>query len=255
MSDRINTTLPGVQNELAQDILALGKPVAIVLLNGGPLSLDTLSVTAPSILEAFYPGYQGGYAIASAIFGEYNPGGKLPYTVYPTSYLKEVNMSSMDMSLAPGRTYKYYSGTPIWPFGWGLSYTQFSLQWYNASERDPVYTITNLREDAVAYKVNVTNTGTVAGDEVVQLYIKPSNDTRIIKQLVAFERVHLLPKQSTVVSFTVSRSTLQLGNEAGDLVVASGDHDLTFTNGVDLTLNTVLRVTGREVVVLDRLYL
>ena len=120
MHDRTNTSLTGYQLELAIEILALGRPVAIVLLNGGPLSLDTLSVTAPAILEVFYPGYQGtrrgkgrvqerrltiiigGFAIASAIFGDYNPGGKLPYTVYHTDYITQVNMTNMDMALPPG---------------------------------------------------------------------------------------------------------------------------------------------------------
>jgi beta-D-xylosidase 4 len=249
--DRANTTLPGVQPDLAQEILSLGKPVAIVLLNGGPVSIDSLAVTAPSILEVFYPGFQGGYAIASAIFGDYNPGGKMPYTVYPTNYLNQVNMSNMDMSLAPGRTYKYYTGTPIWPFGYGLSYTQFDLAWNGSA---PQYTISNRDDTSVTYSVKVTNIGKVAGDEVIQVYMKPPNDTLIIKQLIAFERVHVLPGSSEIVSFEINRNDLLVGDQNGDLVCRAGEYALTFTNGVKLVLDTVLAVKGTTTIIMDKLY-
>jgi len=251
MHDRTNTTLPGVQPELAQEILALGKPVAIILLNGGPVSLDSLSVSAPSILEVFYPGYQGGFAIASAIFGDYNPGGKLPYTVYTTAYINQVNMTNMDMALAPGRTYKYYTGKPIWPFGYGLSYTQFDLAWNGSAPR---YTISNQNDSPAIFVVNVTNIGKVAGDEVVQVYMKPPSDPLIIKQLIEFERVHLLPGESKLVTFDINRNNLLVGDKNGDLGCQAGDYTITITNGVKLVLNTALTVKGPSVTIMDKLY-
>jgi len=251
MHDRTNTTLPGVQNELAQEILALGKPVAIILLNGGPVSIDSLAVTAPSILEVFYPGFQGGFAIASAIFGDYNPGGKLPYTVYTTEYLNQVNMTNMDMSLAPGRTYKYYTGTPIWPFGYGLSYTQFDLAWNGTA---PHPTISNQDNTPASFSVNVTNIGKVAGDEVLQVYMKLPNDTLIVRQLIAFERVHLGAGESQIVEFVINRNNLIVGDQNGDLGCQAGDYAITITNGVKLVVDTMLTVKGPSVMILDKLH-
>jgi len=127
--DRIQITLPGVQEQFVQAILATGKPTAMVLINGGIVAIDKLKPVVPAIIETFYPGYWGGVAIADVIFGDYNPGGKLPVTYYASDFVTQSDFLDMSMTDSPGRTYRYYTGKPLWPFGWGLSYTTFSLNW------------------------------------------------------------------------------------------------------------------------------
>jgi len=248
MRDRINITLPDIQNQFAEEIFALGKPVAVVLLNGGCLAIEYIASTAPAIVEAFYPGFQGGNAIASVLFGDYNPGGKMPYTTYHANYTSSIMMDNMNMSTAPGRTYKYFSGPVLWPFGWGLSYTNFSLVWAS-SVSEPKFLDNTVEGAFVQYSVNVSNTGNIAGDEVVQAYFTPSNDSLIIKQLFGFQRVHLIPGAHIILSFQVSVKDLLSGDLDGNMVSTIGSHNLMFTNGVDLSLNTVLEVKGRTQIV------
>eukprot|EP01113_Clastostelium_recurvatum_P014919 TRINITY_DN1818_c0_g2_i1.p1 TRINITY_DN1818_c0_g2~~TRINITY_DN1818_c0_g2_i1.p1 ORF type:complete len:760 (+),score=162.36 TRINITY_DN1818_c0_g2_i1:146-2425(+) len=246
MHDRVNITLPGVQDQFSQKIISLGKPTAVVLLNGGAVAIDWIHDEADvAVLEAFYPGFQGGNAIATAIFGDYNPGGKMPYTVYRSDYIHQVNMTSMDMSLAPGRTYRYFKGAPLWPFGYGLTYTAFTLAWHNESDHHQFDENTEVpvhKLGAVTYVVTVNNTGKVAGDEVVQAYFQSPTDQKLIRQLFGFQRVHLLPGQQTEVKFTLSPSTFELGDEEGTVQVGRGVYTLHFTNGVDMTLSTSLTV-------------
>eukprot|EP00005_Dracoamoeba_jomungandri_P001204 CAMPEP_0174250708 /NCGR_PEP_ID=MMETSP0439-20130205/795_1 /TAXON_ID=0 /ORGANISM="Stereomyxa ramosa, Strain Chinc5" /LENGTH=619 /DNA_ID=CAMNT_0015330847 /DNA_START=27 /DNA_END=1882 /DNA_ORIENTATION=+ len=117
--DRTSITLPGVQAEFSKQILELGKPTVVVLMNGGMLAVEYEKENSPAIIEAGFPGYQGGQALADVIFGNYNPGGKLPYTIYQADYVNQVDMLSMDMTKAPGRSYRYFTGTPLFPFGFG----------------------------------------------------------------------------------------------------------------------------------------
>jgi len=243
--DRVNITLPGVQDEFSRQIINLKKPTAVVLMNGGAVAIEWLHDNADAIVEAFYPGYQGGTAIADVIFGDYNPGGKMPYTIYKADYVSQVQMTSMDMTKAPGRTYRYFTGTPLWPFGWGLSYTQFKLDWHNTTK--PLYTISNADETQVgaAYQVNVTNIGMVAGDEVVQAYFNPANDSRVIKQLFGFQRVHLNAGQSVTLTFPVAFTSFLIGDSSGNLVSHPGSYRLQFTNGVSQKLETQLLIDGK----------
>jgi len=245
--DRTQIDLPGVQSEFAQKILALQKPTAVVLLHGGIVAIEELVPLAPAIVSAWYPGYQGGNAIADVVFGNYNPGGKLPVTWYKKDYINQVSMLDMNMSKAPGRTYKYFTGTPTWPFGYGLSYTQFHLDWKNTSK--PLYTLSTLDDSFVTYTVNVTNIGKVTGDEVVQAYFKPSNDPLIIKQLFGFQRVTLLPGESKTISFNLNAQQLKTADQLGNLIVSPGAYPLLFTNGNDQTLETTVKVVGKDIVV------
>jgi hypothetical protein len=127
--DRVSIDLPGYQHQLIANMTALNKPTVLVLVNGGMVAIDVESQTVPAIVEAFYPGFQGGQAISDVLFGVYNPGGKLPVTIYLNDSINYWDFLDMDISTAPGRTYRFYTGTPVFPFGHGLSYTNFSLSW------------------------------------------------------------------------------------------------------------------------------
>ncbi|KAL6066428.1 Beta-xylosidase/alpha-L-arabinofuranosidase 2, variant 3 [Balamuthia mandrillaris] len=124
--DRYSIGLPGVQLQLVQAIAKLQKPVVVVFINGGPVASSWIAKNVKGIIEGFYPGEQGGRAIADVVFGDYNPAGRLPYTVYLEDYVSKIDLTNMNMTQYPGRTYKYYADTPIWSFGHGLSYTTFS---------------------------------------------------------------------------------------------------------------------------------
>jgi len=226
-----------VQDPFSQSIVKLGKPTVVVLINGGALATEYLKTSPAAILEAFNPGFQGGPAIASAIFGEYNPGGKMPYTIYYGDYVNQIPLTDMNMTDKPGRTYRYFTGTPLWPFGWGLSYTTFSITWSNTS--------ISLNEDTgieeITYIANVTNTGNVEGDEVVQAYFRPQDDPYLIKQLFAFQRVHLGVGETVSISFTANYLTLQIADERGQKK-NSPEYIIEITNGVDQSLKTSLQV-------------
>jgi len=246
--DRVDITLPGVQEQFASAILAVGKPTVTVLINGGIIAIDTLKNTSPAIIETFYPGYWGGVAIADVIFGDYNPGGKLPVTYYSNNVVKELDFLSMSMTDKPGRTYRYYTGTPLWEFGYGLSYTTFKLEWSNPMGEIP--TVLSGRNQAVIYNVTVTNTGRIAGDEVALAFFKPQTGP-LIKQLFGFQRVHLEPNQSVHLSFTMNASTLKIGDQKGNLVTRPGVYVIEFTNGVEERLSTKVEIVG-ETVVFDK---
>jgi len=241
---RIILYLPGVQDKFSQEIIKLQKPTAVVLINGGVVAIEWLYDNAPAIIEAWYPGFQGGNAIADVLFGDYNPGGKLPVTFYKADYINQVDFTSMDMTKAPGRSYKYYTGTPLWPFGYGLSYTRFKLEWHNSTK--PLYITSNLNEASVSYDVNITNIGDVAGDEVVQAYFKPDQDPVIIKQLFGFQRVHLHPMESVLVHFSINYQTLRLGDQYGNMISLPGYYGIEITNGASESLKTVLLVKGEK---------
>jgi len=247
MRDRYNITLPGVQDDLFTAVAATGKPVIVVLINGGILAISNIKNNANAIIEAFKPGTMGGTAVADVIFGDYNPGGKLPVTIYDENYVNQVDFLSMDMSKPPGRTYKYFTGTPLWEFGFGLSYTQFTLQWSNS--KDNTKQMLNIDEHStVASSVNVTNVGVVAGDEVVLAFFTPEHDPLIKKQLFGFERVHLKPKESVVLTFSMNRQTFATGNYDGRVVSHVGMNHVWFTNGNDQRLDAKVEVVGKTIV-------
>ncbi|MFA7181794.1 MAG: glycoside hydrolase family 3 C-terminal domain-containing protein [Bacteroidales bacterium] len=192
--DREDIQLPASQVELIKAIARLNKPTVLVLLNGSAVSFDNEIKSLPAILEAWYPGQEGGTAIADIIFGDYNPGGKLPITFY-RSIDQIPAFDNYDMQ---GKTYRFFRDTPLYPFGYGLSYTQFS------------YRITELPESVpcgipVDLTVEITNTGHMEGDEVVQLYVTlPDASFPVpVKSLQGFKRIHLKPGESQLVRFTL----------------------------------------------------
>jgi beta-glucosidase len=193
--DRTTLDLPKEQEDLIHAIAATGKPVILVLLNGSAVSVNWEDQHLPAIVEAWYPGQEGGTAIADALFGDYNPAGRLPVTFY-TSVKDLPNFGDYAMA---GRTYRYYKGPVLYPFGYGLSYTTFhydSLQIEKAVGPG----------DSLFLSVRLTNTGPVAGDEVAQVYIS-ALDAHVpvpIRSLRAFRRIHLQPGQTMTLHFAVA---------------------------------------------------
>ncbi len=208
-ASRASFDLPGRQEELLEAVIALGKPVVLVLLNGRPLSIGWASENVPAILEAWEPGTEGGNAIADLLFGDANPGGKLPVTFprkashAPLYYAR--NLTHMPEG-SPMYRSRYWDGpvTPLYPFGFGLSYTTFSIDNLNVSS-------SQLKLGrSLAVTADVTNTGKVEGDEVVQLYIhqQAGSDSRPMRELKGFERLTLKPGETKTVTFHLGPAEL-----------------------------------------------
>jgi len=199
MLDRYQLYLPGVQEQLVQQVFATGTPTIVVLINGGPVSIEWIAANVDGIIEAWYPGQSGGTAIAEVLFGMYNPGGKLPMTIYMSNYVDQIPMTDMNMQPFPGRTYRYLQVPALFEFGYGLSYTQFDITWVNTSTP-------SIRLDknfAAFFEATVSNIGSVGGDEVVQAYYVPAQPSTLNKQLFGFQRVYLDPGQEQTVYFTL----------------------------------------------------
>ena len=229
---RTSLDLPGQQNDLVRALVKTGKPVVAVLLNGRPLSVNLLQEQASAILEAWYPGEYGGMAVAEALFGDVNPGGKVPVTFPKTVGQIEYNFPCKPNSQAgmgrdedPNGSGECLVNGPLYPFGFGLSYTQFL---YSNAKVQPV-SIKPGEEVTVA--VDVKNTGKREGDEVVQLYLKDllSSVTTYEKVLRGFERVRLKPGEKKTVTFRLGRADMEMIDiqnqrtvEPGDFVVEMG---------------------------------
>jgi beta-glucosidase len=208
-ASRASLDLPGRQEELLEAVVALGKPVVLVLLNGRPLSVNWAAEHVPAILEAWEPGTEGGNAVADILFGDVNPGGKLPVT-FPRKASHAPLYYARNLTHSPegGRMYnsRYWDGptTPLYPFGYGLSYTTFSIA--NLKVAAPQVKVGG----SVTVTADVTNTGSVAGDEVVQLYIhqKAGSDSRPMRELKGFQRVTLKPGETRTVAFRLGPAEL-----------------------------------------------
>jgi beta-glucosidase len=208
-ASRASLDLPGRQEQLLQVVVALGKPVVLVLLNGRPLSIAWAAENVPAILEAWEPGSEGGNAVADILFGDANPGGKLPVTFprkaghAPLYYARDLSHQPEDHPMYRSR---YWDGptTPLYPFGFGLSYTTFSIT--NLKVTEPQVKLGN----SVTVTADVTNTGSLAGDEVVQLYIhqKAGSDSRPRRELKGFERLTLKPGETKTVTFQLGPAEL-----------------------------------------------
>ncbi|CAF1005974.1 unnamed protein product [Adineta steineri] len=224
--DRTSIALPDVQLRLIQQLEKVVRtPLHVVIMSGSSLDLSYISDSneCASLIWMGYAGQSGGLALANVMFGVYNPGGRLPITIYPESYVNAVSMFDMQMrpsSTNPGRTYKFYTGKAIFEFGDGLSYTTFDYSWSNDSlvSKFSVESLmkNNYNEKNVVghpYRVNITNTGMVAGDDVVLAYVIPpqktfNDQTPPLKKLFGFERVHLNVHESTEVFFPFNMQSL-----------------------------------------------
>lgn len=242
---RTSLELPGRQLQLLQAVQATGKPVILVLINGRPLSVNWADKFVPAILEAWYPGSKGGIAIADVLFGDYNPGGKLTVTFPKTVGQIPFNFPAKPASQVDGGKNPGPDGNmsrvngALYPFGYGLSYTTFEYSDIQISPK----VITPNETATVTFKV--TNTGDMAGDEVVQLYTRDvlSSVTTYEKNLAGFERVHLQPGETKEVKFTIDRKHLELLDadmkwvvEPGEFVVMAG------SSSEDIRQTTVLNV-------------
>jgi beta-glucosidase len=217
---RADLDLPGRQLELAQAVAATGTPTVVVLVNGRPLSVAWIAEHVPAVLEAFHPGMMGGQAVAEALFGVVNPGGRLPYTVP-----RCVGQLRAIYNHRPADYFRHYRLTPnepLYPFGYGLSYTSFSY-------RELVVPQTVGDGQNVNVQVTVANTGDRAGDEVVLVYLRDlfSSVTTPVKQLAAFKRIYLEPGTEQRVALTIQRDQLALYDAHMQRVIEPGDFEVS----------------------------
>ncbi len=199
--DRTRLDLPAPQQHLLERIVALGKPTVLVLMSGSAVAVSWAQEHVPAILEAWYPGQAGGTAIAQVLFGAYNPGGRLPVTFY-----RDVaDLPPFEDYRMAGRTYRFFEGVPLYPFGYGLSYTTFRYDRLRVS-RD-----TLRGDDSMTVAVDVTNTGARGGDEVVQLYVRYPHSAvpRPRRDLRGFRRVTLGPGESRTITFPLTASAFR----------------------------------------------
>lgn len=234
--DRTAIGLPAPQEELLKQLHALGKPVVLVLLNGSSLAAGWAAKNIPAIVEAWYPGESGGDAIADVLFGDYNPAGRLPITFYESiDDLPPFEDYRMD-----GRTYRFFYGSPLFPFGHGLSYTSFRYD--NLSiDRSAAEA-----GESVNISADVTNTGVRVGDDVVQLYIRQASaGDRLIKELKGFKRISLTPGECKRVTFTLSVNQLAGYDDELLAAVRPGQVEVMVGNSsANLPLRGSFEITG-----------
>jgi beta-glucosidase len=220
--DRTSLDLPKPEEALLEAVTATGKPLVVVLMNGSALSVNWAKEHANAIVEAWYSGEEGGAAIAETLSGKNNPAGRLPVTFY-TGVGQLPHFEDYTMK---GRTYRYFEGTPLFPFGYGLSYTSFAYSGLKVPE-EPV-----AAGEPLQAEVTVTNTGKVGGDEVVEVYLKfPALPGAPLKALRGFQRVHLEAGASQGVKFELKPRDMSMVTELGDPVVPEGEFMLSVGGG------------------------
>ena len=245
--NRTTLDLPGVQEQLALQVASTGKPVVLVLLNGRPLSIGALKGKVPAILEAWFPGVEGGHAITDVLFGDVNPSAKLPVTFPHNVGQIPLYYAHRNTGRPPSDTDKYTSkyldapSTPLYAFGHGLSYTTFR---YDA----PVVAKKTLAPSALQQQVSVrvTNTGKRAGEEVVQLYVRDdvASVTRPVKQLRGFQRVALQPGESKTVTFELGFEDLAMYDARMQQVVEPGTFTVFVGGSSDRTQQATFSVAA-----------
>jgi beta-glucosidase len=220
--DRMDIILPRPQQELLESVAATGKPLVVILTNGSALAVNWAQDHAAAILEAWYPGEEGGTAVADVLSGDYNPAGRLPVTFYKSvAQLPPFGNYSM-----AGRTYRYFTEQPLYPFGYGLSFSSFNYSDLHLSQEQ-------IAADAtVTVSVHVTNASSTPGDEVVQLYLShPGVEGAPIRSLAGFQRVHLDASSFQIVNFTLHDRDLSIVDEAGVRRIVPGSLDVWVGGG------------------------
>ncbi len=236
--DRTSLKLPAVQQDLISAILSLNKPVVLVLLNGSALAVNRENEKIPAILEAWYPGQAAGQAIADVLFGDYNPGGKLPVTFYRSVD----DLPPFDQYELTTQTYRYFRGKPLYPFGYGLSYTTFAYDSlkvkkdYRAGEDMPV-------------SIRVTNSGSMAGEEVVQLYVSNMKEQLAGPRLTLqrFRRIHLKPGEAKTVEFLLGSEAFSMLNDRNEKEILPGNYTISVGGGQPGTKAATKKATVRIV--------
>jgi beta-glucosidase len=234
--DRTSLDLPEEQIRLLKAVKATGKPMVLVLTSGSALSVNWENESIPAIIQAWYPGEEGGNAVADVILGDYNPAGRLPITFYRSANdvppFEDYNMK--------GRTYRYFEGTPLFPFGYGLSYSTFEYSGLSLSR-------TVIRAgDSIEAAVDVTNNGRYDGDEVVQLYVRnlASAAPQPLKSLKGFSRVAIKKGESRTVRIPLRAADLNYFDNAKDgFVVEPGRYEIQVgASSQDIRAKAVLEI-------------
>ncbi len=220
--DRTDLSLPARQEALLKALKETGKPLIVVNLSGGAVALNWANDNANAVLQAWYPGEAGGTAIAETLTGQNNPSGRLPVTFYRS--VQDL-LPFIDYRM-DNRTYRYFSGDPLYGFGYGLSYTTFGYSNIRLSQG------TIAAGQGLMVTATVTNTGAVAGDEVAQLYLTPPADAQKLKySLAGFTRLHLKPGESRDVTFDLTPRDLSTVNRRGERAQRPGAYGLFVGGG------------------------
>lgn len=213
--DRTSINLPAVQTEFLKALKATGKPIVFVMMTGSALAIPWEEENIPAILNAWYGGEAAGTAVADVLFGDYSPSGRLPVTFYKS----DSDLSPFDDYSMQNRTYRYFKGDPLYPFGFGLSYTNFVYSNLKLSK-------TKIKKnESIKAEVTVRNSGKIESDEVVQLYLTHTENGKEIPlySLKGFKRITLLPGASEKVRFTITPDMMKLVNEEGKSILSSGE--------------------------------
>jgi beta-glucosidase len=245
--DRLTLDLPKRQQEFIEFIVSLGKPTVLVLLNGSAVSINWAHQHIPAIVEAWYPGQAAGTAIADALFGDDNPAGRLPVTFYKSvAQLPPFEEYAMEEF-----TYRYFDGEPLYPFGYGLSYTTFEYSEFELLESATGY-------EAINISVDVKNSGDVPGEEVVQLYVSDVSASVLapLRSLQGFKRVYLSPGEKRRVSFSLQPEQLAMVNAEGRQVIEPGIFRIAVGGAQPGGINPVTtQVLEKEITLTEKIYL
>ena len=238
--DRTKLQLPGVQENLVKEIVSLGKPVILVMVNGSAVAINWEKEKLPAILETWYGGQEAGSAIADILFGDYNPGGKLPITFYSS----ENDIPAFENYSMKGRTYRYFEGNALYRFGYGLSYTAFAYS--NISSEESYSTSASFSVSA-----DITNIGKYDGEEVVQLYIKniQASVPVALHSLKGFKRIALKKGERKTVSFTLAPNDFSIIDANSKELVMAGDYEISIGGGQPgvSTIQKTIHLHGQEV--------
>lgn len=233
--DRTSIDLPGPQEKLLENVVGAGKPTILVLTNGSALSINWADEHVPAILEAWYPGENGGTAVAAAIAGDFSPSGRLPITFYRSAN----DLPPFEDYSMANRTYRYFKGEPLYPFGYGLSFTTFSYS-------NPHIDKSSVAADgSITISADVSNNGAMAADEVVQLYLTHAEIPGApLRALEGFQRVHLLRGQKKTVTFTLRDRDLSIVDEAGKRRIVPGKVSVWIGGGPSQVRNSLPHPAG-----------